>query len=405
MLSLKVFMDKILELLENEEYQNYSVFHQSKKRQIFVVKFLLVTTYILGSALLMAGIIYLTNTELLSLKAYLKIGFWMSILFFGWVFIIPFTEDEYLFYDKQAMTLMSIFYRKKQIPKLFKKYHSEMLKVNHFLKSFSKRLSKFYVELDQKDFIKLINLITINHKAISVNNSIAQILNGEMPEIYHADRKYESDTTSKIHKIIKNVYNRNIQHRQVEPFQPLLVPKTNSIIVPKQFENNLEVPTNTKRKNKVVSIGHVRWEELNAKRKNIGDLGELIAIEFEKQKLINLGLQNEINRIVHVSKENGDGYGYDIESIDSRLKTIYIEVKTTISNQNAPIYISLNEYNVMRSYGDQYFLYRIYSLNEATSEAKIEIFEGFNSISNAFNFETSALKGIRNQPNKLSEDE
>ena len=61
-----------------------------------------------------------------------------------------------------------------------------------------------------------------------------------------------------------------------------------------------------------------------------------------------------------------DSFGYDIQSLDSSLKSIFIEVKTTAMNKDNPMakmfYLSQKEYDFYLKNKDKYKLYRVYDI-------------------------------------------
>jgi len=104
--------------------------------------------------------------------------------------------------------------------------------------------------------------------------------------------------------------------------------------------------------------------------KEIGLAGEKLVLSYEKQKLINLGLINLANQVVHVSVVEGDHVGYDIRSYTESGNVMYIEVKTTVSASIAPFFLSKNEQQFSSDNADNYYVYRVYELNEAEQKAR-----------------------------------
>lgn len=97
--------------------------------------------------------------------------------------------------------------------------------------------------------------------------------------------------------------------------------------------------------------------------------GEYLVINYEKERLIKNSITKPYaDKINHVA-ESGDGHGYDIISYDinpdapNEVIEIYIEVKTTTGNRDAPFYLSDNELNVARIKGELYKIYRVYDYN------------------------------------------
>lgn len=116
-------------------------------------------------------------------------------------------------------------------------------------------------------------------------------------------------------------------------------------------ENNFsETNKASTNKNKVKRKTKISKELLEQKLKQnnlVGELGEQFIFEKELEKMgskIKPGF-----KIIHSSKELGDGLGYDIESFEDDYKKKYIEVKTTTATEIAPFFLSKNELNKLQS--------------------------------------------------------
>jgi hypothetical protein len=120
----------------------------------------------------------------------------------------------------------------------------------------------------------------------------------------------------------------------------------------------------------------VNFIENNIEAKRIGDLGEIWVYEQEKIKLQNAGLTNLAEKVKHISNDNGDGTGYDIESYNTNGNKIFIEVKTTKNNFNSTFYVSRNELERSKREQDNYYLYRVYKLDEDNNTAECKIIQG-----------------------------
>jgi hypothetical protein len=100
--------------------------------------------------------------------------------------------------------------------------------------------------------------------------------------------------------------------------------------------------------------------------KRVGDLGELLVLQYEQKKLKLLGIKKKPN---HISKTQGDGLGYDILSYDETGHEIYIEVKTTVSNFDTPFYITHHELERSIQDSAKFVLYRLFEYNEINNTA------------------------------------
>ncbi|MEJ7821509.1 MAG: DUF3883 domain-containing protein [Chitinophagaceae bacterium] len=120
----------------------------------------------------------------------------------------------------------------------------------------------------------------------------------------------------------------------------------------------------------------VNFIENSIEAKRIGDLGEIWVYEQEKRKLTDAGLSNLAEKVKHISNDNGDGTGYDIESYDLKGNKLFIEVKTTKGNFNATFYVSRNELERSKKEQDNYSLYRVFKYDENNNTAECKIIQG-----------------------------
>ena len=113
-------------------------------------------------------------------------------------------------------------------------------------------------------------------------------------------------------------------------------------------------------KPKTTKIDYINKAKKDAE---IGLLGEELVINYEKERLINLDLNEYAEKIRWISKES-DLYGYDIESFDvdenGKVYPIKIEVKTTASKADTEFFVTKNELEVSKKYKKSYFIYRVY---------------------------------------------
>jgi len=126
------------------------------------------------------------------------------------------------------------------------------------------------------------------------------------------------------------------------------------------------------------SITNYIQREIDNKR--IGDLGELWVIKYETERLIKYGIRNIADKIKHISKEKGDGAGFDIKSVDENSNEIYIEVKTTVGDLNTPFFITRQELERSILEKGRYFLYRVYNFDSEKNKADLLIVNGELSI-------------------------
>ncbi|MDY4580306.1 MAG: DUF3883 domain-containing protein [Candidatus Methanarcanum hacksteinii] len=113
------------------------------------------------------------------------------------------------------------------------------------------------------------------------------------------------------------------------------------------------------------SVGYnTDWDKINKIRNEIGLAGELFVFEYEVASVKEFD-EKSCDRVIHNSKNVGDGLGYDISSINNEGKPVYIEVKTTTAGENEPFYMSRNEKAFFKeNIENNVFIYRVYNFNE-----------------------------------------
>lgn len=119
-----------------------------------------------------------------------------------------------------------------------------------------------------------------------------------------------------------------------------------------------------------IKINYLEREQRN---RNLGSSGEELVMEFEKWHLIKNGKENLANQIRWISKEDGDGAGFDILSRNLNGKDKYIEVKTTKLGKETPFFFSNNELDFSQKHSDYYHLYRLFNFED---DAKMFIRNG-----------------------------
>lgn len=137
--------------------------------------------------------------------------------------------------------------------------------------------------------------------------------------------------------------------------------------------NRRAVPPSNEISSKACRPTKVDFLARNRRNKELGEAGERWVLEFEKARLKEADRSDLADNIRWVSKEDGDGLGYDIQSFDAEGEPIYIEVKTTQHGSNTAFLISRNEIERSREHGPAYHLYRVYNFPE---KARVFILQG-----------------------------
>ena len=114
--------------------------------------------------------------------------------------------------------------------------------------------------------------------------------------------------------------------------------------------------------------------ELNKTKYYRGLLAEELVFNYEKQRLKEEGKEELSDQVKWVSKEIGDGLGYDIKSfqkIGDEYQEIFIEVKGTSEDESQPFDITLNEYNLAKEKQKNYKIYRVVKIKNKIANCYI----------------------------------
>lgn len=133
--------------------------------------------------------------------------------------------------------------------------------------------------------------------------------------------------------------------------------------------------TSTKRS----KIDYIKSQITNTK---IGELGEKLVFKHEQEKMKMLAKKDSKFAMLvpeWVALED-DGAGYDIKSYNENGDVIFIEVKATTGSKFTPFYISANELEFSKAHSENYYLYRLFSIN-TTTEVSYFILSGDISLS------------------------
>lgn len=158
-----------------------------------------------------------------------------------------------------------------------------------------------------------------------------------------------------------------IQHSEIESdFQKFVEKGLNKPQIKLDFEKIIVTPPQIVSvteprpiyQHKTVKINYLEREQLN---KTLGLYGEEIVIEYEKWNLIRLGHDKLADKIKWISKEEGDGAGFDILSKNLNGTDKYIEVKTTRLGKETPFFFSSNELQFSIKRASDYHLYRLFN--------------------------------------------
>lgn len=124
------------------------------------------------------------------------------------------------------------------------------------------------------------------------------------------------------------------------------------------------------------------WGKKRERDEEIGNMGEEYVCEYERDR-VNTFDPSSVRRVLHLSRLQGDGLGYDISSVNEDGSVRKIEVKTTSRGLEAPFYMSKNEKMFFETYkDDEVYVYRVYDFNKSTRRGKIQIITANELLSN-----------------------
>lgn len=218
---------------------------------------------------------------------------------------------------------------------------------------------KSFVERTDYDYIPksgdVENLVKFEKLCDYIHNYITH--DAELLAMYEPRRAkyYDSEYHLLVQDIIYTVYYEKAPEL-LEPVQ---------LVKPHIFEKQVV--------SKPIELKGVRVDY--ASLKQIGDLGEQFIFSQEREKVKKYKLPSS-KQVTWVSRDKGDGLGFDILSYDENGKEMYIEVKTTTGEENTSFYISANELEKSKLYAENYYLYRVYQFDTKTVKGEYSIRKG-----------------------------
>ena len=118
---------------------------------------------------------------------------------------------------------------------------------------------------------------------------------------------------------------------------------------------------------------HIDFTKLQETKSKIGDLGELIALDYITEEMIKAGFDEKPE---HTSKTKGDGLGYDIKSwLPPRIE-VHNEIKATTGDDPDGFNMTPKEIETSQDPEFLYRIIRIYNLDVKKGTANIKIYEG-----------------------------
>lgn len=142
-------------------------------------------------------------------------------------------------------------------------------------------------------------------------------------------------------------------------------------------ENNIEIVKpieNISPDKKYYTPRKIDWDNINKDKKITGLKGEEIVMEIEKNYLNSINMSDLADKVRHISKEDGDGAGYDILSFYPDGQDKYIEVKSTMKSSGKSFYLSQNELDFLKKNKGNACVYRIFNVNENEDAPYLKVY-------------------------------
>lgn len=110
----------------------------------------------------------------------------------------------------------------------------------------------------------------------------------------------------------------------------------------------------------------------DARARKLGEAGERFLYAAEQNRLSSAGRDDLASKVRWVSKEDGDGAGYDILSYSRNGDKRLLEVKTTNGPATTPFWISRNELEVSEENRNVYRIARLYHFSRTPEAYKLK---------------------------------
>jgi len=108
------------------------------------------------------------------------------------------------------------------------------------------------------------------------------------------------------------------------------------------------------------------------RNRKTGLIGEELVYHSEIARLSQAGRLDLAKKVKWVSKEEGDGAGYDIRSYEADGTERFYEVKTTVGHRRTPFYLSRNERDFAEEAPKNFRIFRLYEVGRAPRSFLIE---------------------------------
>ena len=197
--------------------------------------------------------------------------------------------------------------------------------------------------------------IEYKHQNIS---AVMQLLGLPFIRGYKPARNYQRTLIESVQEAIAEL---GLQDRLADPFRAMQPPPGGlEYGPPPAVRDRAEIP------DPAVRALLRKWDpaERDARARALGEAGEGYLFQSEKNRLSAAGQDRLAEQVRWVSRDEGDGAGYDILSFSRNGEKRLLEVKTTNGPADTPFWISRNELRVSNERSDHYRLARVYSFSQ-----------------------------------------
>jgi hypothetical protein len=281
-----------------------------------------------------------------------------------------------------------------------KKWHSYYVEDEEELSKYTERFAKFLNRIDEATEGRTLDLDLQEHKS-----SIQSTIRRSQAQCEALFRKFEAmkvwvapnsvSAGQPVDRVERNQDETPEQsdERNLPLFPTPRTPRTRTDYDRTRIRNLVEVPpppppvirVRAHEALQLPSRSKEEYQRLVGNKQDIGQCGELLAMEYELKRVTESQGIEAARRVVHVS-ETTDSLGYDISSVLNNV-VVFIEVKTTTGGFWTDFFLTANEFAKMEEYKQRYWIYRIHGLDRETGKGLISAFRGIDKIRETFSFE------------------
>lgn len=212
-----------------------------------------------------------------------------------------------------------------------------------------------------------------------IKQKLSEVLEYDKEDLIQSQTRNEPLITQRIGNIVahqgatRQIYNEGfIVDKSYSPalFMPIKGLSGEEEEFPEEELNDRKEKAKEKEE-KRITYKKINWNLENERRTEIGAMGEEFVYEREREKVQEFD-RNAIDRVIHLSARQGDGFGYDILSINERGESVFIEVKTTTGDKDTPFFMSRNEKSFFEeNRNNNAYVYRVYNFDTNTRHGLI----------------------------------